>query len=45
MVHDEIRRKYMAKKKDATQDDNIIAWAAIIIPIVLYFIFAQMARG
>ena len=37
------RRKCMAKKKDATQDDNIIAWTAIIIPIVMYFIFAHMA--
>ena len=33
----------MAKKKDATQDDNIIAWAAILIPIVMYLIFAHMA--
>jgi len=33
----------MAKNKDATQDDNIIAWAAILIPIVMYFIFSSMA--
>jgi hypothetical protein len=46
MAHDERleRRKCMAKKKDATQDDNIIAWTAIIVPIVMYFIFAHMAR-
>jgi hypothetical protein len=45
MAHDEglERRKCMAKKKDATQDDNIIAWAAILIPIVIYLIFAHMA--
>ena len=45
MAHDEKleRRKCMAKKKDATQDDNIIAWAAILVPIVMYFIFAHMA--
>ena len=34
----------MAKNKDATQDDNIIAWTAILIPIVLYFIFGPMAH-
>ena len=46
MIHDEglERRKCMAKKKDATQDDNIIAWAAILIPIALYFIFGPMAH-
>ena len=46
MAHDKRleRRKCMAKKKDATQDDNIIAWTAIIVPIVMYFIFAHMAR-
>ena len=46
MAYDERleRRKCMAKKKDATQDDNIIAWTAILVPIVMYFIFAHMAR-
>jgi hypothetical protein len=46
MAHDERleRRICMAKKKDATQDDNIIAWTAILVPIVMYFIFAHMAR-
>jgi hypothetical protein len=45
IAHDERleRRKCMAKKKDATQDDNIIAWAAILIPIVIFLIFAHMA--
>ena len=37
------RRKSMAKHKDATQDDNLIAWAAILIPIIIYLIFAHMA--
>ena len=34
----------MAKKKDATQDDNIIAWFGILVPIALYFIFGPFAH-
>jgi hypothetical protein len=46
MAHDERleRRKCMAKKKDATQDDNIIAWFAILVPIAIYFIFGPLAH-
>ena len=34
----------MAKKKDATQDDNIIAWLAILIPIIVTIIFYPYAH-